>query len=152
MSNVWKVGSRWSENGAKESSIISIFRRNNVVFVGQEDRRIAFRDSVKQGDYIAIADGYTIVAVAKAISTPTCITKLNIRVTAEEAMRFNPQDCNPDDLWNQVFSAVRVPPRFRNGTEAYMAQSPLNIVRYLINSFVGEGNCSYITPEQNGGK
>lgn len=99
MSNVWKVGSRWSDNGTKESSIISIFRRNNVVFVGQEDRRIAFRDSVKQGDYIAIADGYTIVAVAKAISTPTCITKLNIRVTTEEAMRFNPQDCNPDDVY-----------------------------------------------------
>ena len=81
MANVWKVGSRWSDNGSKESSIISIFRRNNVVFVGQEDRRIAFRDSVKQGDYIAIADGYTIVAVGKAISNPICITKLDIKVS-----------------------------------------------------------------------
>ncbi len=72
--------------------------------------------------------------------------------TRKQLLDFFGEDCNPDDLWNQVFSAVRVPPRFRNGTEAYMAQSPLNIVRYLINSFVGEGNCSYITPEQNGGK
>lgn len=72
--------------------------------------------------------------------------------TRKQLLDFFGEDCNPDDLWNQVFSAVRVPLRFRNGTEAYMAQSPLNIVRYLINSFVGEGNCSYITPEQNGGK
>ncbi len=99
MANVWKVGSRWSDNGSKESSIISIFRRNNVVFVGQEDRRIAFRDSVKQGDYIAIADGYTIVAVAKAISNPTCITKLDIKVSKDEAKWFNPKDCEPDEVY-----------------------------------------------------
>lgn len=99
MANVWKVGSRWSDNGSKESSIISIFRRNNVVFVGQWEKRIDFRDSVKQGDYIAIADGYTIVAVAKAISNPTCITKLDIRVTPEEAKWFDPKNCDPEDVY-----------------------------------------------------
>ena len=99
MANVWKVGSRWSDNGSKESSIISIFRRNNVVFIGQWEKRINFRDWVKQGDYIAIADGYTIVAVAKAMSTPTCITNLNIRVTKEEIERFNPQDYEPEEVY-----------------------------------------------------
>ena len=99
MANVWKVGSRWSDNGSKESSIISIFRRNNVVFIGQWENRINFRDWVKQGDYIAIADGYTIVAVAKAMSTPTCITNLNIRVTKEEIERFNPQDYEPEEVY-----------------------------------------------------
>ena len=99
MSNVWKVGSRWSDNGTKESSIISIFRRNNVVFVGQENKRIEFRDNVKQDDYIAIADGQKIVAVAKAISTPICITKLNIKVTPEETEKFNLQDYGPDEIY-----------------------------------------------------
>lgn len=71
--------------------------------------------------------------------------------TRQQILDFFGETCNPDDLWNQVFSAVRIPPRFRNGTESCMAQSPLNIVRYLINSFVGAGNCSYINPGENGG-
>lgn len=37
--NVWKVGSRWSENGAWGSRIISIFRRSNIVFVGTATER-----------------------------------------------------------------------------------------------------------------
>lgn len=34
MANVWKIGSRWDAAGKKKFSILSIFRRNNVVFVG----------------------------------------------------------------------------------------------------------------------
>ena len=36
--NVWKVGSRWSINGNKESSIIDIFRKYQIVFLGSEER------------------------------------------------------------------------------------------------------------------
>lgn len=37
MANVWKIGSRWSPNGAWDSRIISIFRRSEVVFLGNDD-------------------------------------------------------------------------------------------------------------------
>lgn len=67
--NVWKIGSRWSDNGSWSSRIISVFRRSNVVFLGSEDVD-RFNREVKSGDYFAIADGYTIPAVAKAVSDP----------------------------------------------------------------------------------
>lgn len=65
---VWKIGSRWSKNGDSDRSILSVFRRNDIVFCGKEYER--FLKEVKQGDYFAIADGYTIVAVAKATTDP----------------------------------------------------------------------------------
>ena len=71
-----------------------------------------------------------------------------LHCTTERQLReYFGEKCNPHELWNQVFSAVRIPKKFRNGDEKYMAQTPLNIVRYLINSFVGPGNCSYIKPQ-----
>ena len=65
MDNCWKIGSRWSVDGSWSSSIITIFRRSNVVFVGGDAAK-RFHDQVKKGDYFAIADGFTIVAVARA--------------------------------------------------------------------------------------
>lgn len=71
-----------------------------------------------------------------------------LHCTTERQFReYFGEKCNPQELWNQVFSAVRIPKKFRNGDEKYMARTPLNIVRYLINSFVGPGNCSYINPQ-----
>ena len=67
MANVWKIGSRWSPNGAWDSRIISIFRRSEVVFLGNDDVE-RFRKEVTVDDYFAIADGYCIPAVAKAVS------------------------------------------------------------------------------------
>ena len=75
MANVWKIGSRWSPNGAWESRIISIFRRSEVVFLGYENAE-RFYHEVKNGDYFAIADGYCIPAVAKAVSEPIPLNDL----------------------------------------------------------------------------
>lgn len=47
------------------------------------------------------------------------------------------------DIWNSVFSAIRVPEPYQNGQERYTMEDPRNISRYLINSFVGE-NYDYI--------
>ena len=69
MANVWKIGSRWSPDGSYESRIISIFRRSEAVFIGSNDSE-RFNKEVKEGDYFAIADGFCIPAVAKAISNP----------------------------------------------------------------------------------
>ncbi|MDR2970682.1 MAG: DUF262 domain-containing HNH endonuclease family protein [Bacteroidales bacterium] len=78
MANIWKVGSRWSEYGVKGSCIVSVFRRNNVVFVGNETREI-FLTEVKAGDYLAIADGYKIVSVAKVIKDAERIEDMTIK-------------------------------------------------------------------------
>ncbi len=48
------------------------------------------------------------------------------------------------DIWNNVFSAVRVPDKVKNGDEHYAEENPLNISRYLVNSYVGE-NYAYVT-------
>lgn len=69
MAKVWKIGSRWSPTGEPCKSVLSIFRRNNIVFVGGQSTS-RFLKEVKEGDYFAIADGNTVVAVAKAISDP----------------------------------------------------------------------------------
>ncbi len=69
MANVWKIGSRWSSNGSWESRIISIFRRSEAVFLGSDDTE-RFNHDVEEGDYFAIADGYCIPCVAKAVSNP----------------------------------------------------------------------------------
>ena len=91
---VWKVGSRWSEFGARGTSIVDIFRRNNYVFVGSNGER--FRDSVERNDYLAIADGYTIVAVAKVLDEkPSDLChlmkdrKLRFRRTLEQTLYKN---------------------------------------------------------------
>lgn len=75
---VWKVGCRWSENGNADSKIISVFRRNGVIFVGNKKDPFS---QIKKDDLIAIADGYTIISIAKA----TCreakpLKELNVKI------------------------------------------------------------------------
>lgn len=111
--NVWKVGSRWSENGRQDTSLLRIFRRNGVVFIGQKNRLDKI-SKVTPGDYLAITDGVTIVAVARALDNPKSLSELidkQIVVfkdtdkiggrTAESVFA----DCN---LWKDVPVGVRV--------------------------------------------
>ncbi len=41
------------------------------------------------------------------------------------------------ELWNNVLCALRVPPKYRTGEESWATGNPLNMTRYLVNSFVG---------------
>ena len=75
MANVWKIGSRWSDSGSWDSRIISVFRRSEVVFVGNKASE-RFNKKVKMGDYFAIADGYHIPSVAKAVSDPMLLNDM----------------------------------------------------------------------------
>ena len=84
MATVWKIGSRWSDNGDWRSCILSIFRRNNIVFIGSKETERFRRKEVKEEDYFAIADGYTVVAVAKAISNPFCITDIKLKFRSSD--------------------------------------------------------------------
>ena len=92
MCNVWKVGCRWSDSGAPESSIISIFRRSGIVFVG-DDKKF---EQVRRGDYLAIADGYNVVSIARAIGDVTPLQKMIeeglIKVRQTESTIFNIED------------------------------------------------------------
>lgn len=64
MATIWKVGSRWGNNPG--ASLLRIFRRNGVVFIGHQKRLHAFEE-VRKDNYMAISDGKTIVAVAKVL-------------------------------------------------------------------------------------
>jgi len=69
----WKVGSRWSNEGYSDTSILDIFRKYNLVFVGEAPDSIF---SVKIGDLVAIGDGNTIVSVGIATGLPKPITEM----------------------------------------------------------------------------
>ena len=96
MSNVWKVGSRWSSCGSAESCIINIFRRSGYVFVGTKGEQ--FQKAVRINDYIAIADGFTIMAVAKVLDehpTDLCDLILQGRIKLRESDCFSAS--NPEE-------------------------------------------------------
>lgn len=90
-SNVWKIGSRWSDTGTKESSIIDVFRKHQIVFIGG-DETDRFQVDVKIGDYLAIADGLSINTLAKVTSNPKMITAFGIDFSDEEKTRFHYED------------------------------------------------------------
>ncbi len=50
----------------------------------------------------------------------------------------------PKELWNSGISAVRIPEKYRRGNEKYLLAGPLNITRYIINSFVRAGTYKYV--------
>ena len=97
MANVWKIGSRWSPNGAWDSRIISIFRRSEVVFLGNKDAE-KFYNEVKVGDYFAIADGYRIPTVAKAVSAPMPLNDM-INKNMIKVRKNEPFDITADYSW-----------------------------------------------------
>ncbi len=67
--NVWKIGSRWGNDGP---SVLDVFRRNSIVFVGEAPESI---QSVKVGDLVAVTDGISVVAVGIVKSKPCPITE-----------------------------------------------------------------------------
>ena len=83
--NVWKIASRWSGKGTKESSVLDLFRKYGLVFAGRETDKI--KEKVNPGDLIAISDGLKIVSVAKVISAPVSITSFTIQ--EEDKTRFD---------------------------------------------------------------
>lgn len=105
MSKVWKVGSRWDGNGDANMSILNIFRRNSYVFVGDVER---FKYDVKRGDYIAIADGYNVVAVSMVLDEVEPLERL----IEEKKLRFRPKtdraDFSRPEEFKGAFYGVRV--------------------------------------------
>ena len=55
---------------------------------------------------------------------------------------------NPRELWNSTMSALRVPAEYKTGDEHYALETPLNMTRYLVNTFVGK-NYDYVKAESS---
>lgn len=77
-SNFWKIGTRWSKNGLPNTSILSLMRRNNIAFVWLEGKKKEkFLNCVKENDYIALSDGFQIVAIGKVIGEPKLLKEFS---------------------------------------------------------------------------
>lgn len=62
--NVWKIGTRWTPNGTRGSSIFqSVFCTTGFAFSYTDNCK-----EISEGDLLAFADGYHVVAVGKALS------------------------------------------------------------------------------------
>jgi len=111
--NVWKVGSRWSDGGRKGTSILGIFRRNNIVIVGlyDKDQREQFLQ-IKEGDLIVIADGTKTVAIGKTISKPCYLDehkqRLKIRDDEKEIFYDDEETRQRRDDWAAVCVKVKI--------------------------------------------
>lgn len=72
--NYWKIGSSWG--GGKDKSVLPIFRRNEIVFVGKDTEK--FRH-IAIDDLIAIGEGRKIVAIAKVLTAPRRLSEITLR-------------------------------------------------------------------------
>lgn len=66
--NVWKIGSRWGNDGNEDSSVLDIFKKNNIVFTNKSVERI--QNEVGLADLFAITDGITIKAIGRVANYP----------------------------------------------------------------------------------
>lgn len=88
--NIWKIGSRWSNDGNPDSSVVDIFRKYNIVFAGRETAYI--KRDVKSGDFLAVTDGITVVSVGIVIGTPKPITEFEFEEIDIASDRFEYED------------------------------------------------------------
>lgn len=123
--SVWKVASRWSWDGNEGSSILQLFRRHNVVFVGTKQH--LFRQ-INEGDLIAVSDGKKVVALGVVHSQVTPLLKLKLTFSAEElaqvepnasilAVRLSFTDLDEDDYVDYRIGAVH---RVRKRSEQFI--------------------------------
>ena len=72
MRNCWKIGTRWDDYGKAGTSIFkNVFLPGGVVFATSQ-RCL----EVAEGDLFAVADGYTVIAIAEALTPGLNVTKL----------------------------------------------------------------------------
>ncbi len=73
MRNVWKIGCRWDDWGRQGTSIFEkVFVPTGFVFAYTK-----YCESIREGDLIAIADGYQVVAIAEALTPGSSLVKFD---------------------------------------------------------------------------
>ena len=71
--NVWKIGSRWGENGP---SVLDLFLDYECVFFNSDyEERLGDYSCVETGDFFIVCDGMTPVALAQATGVFQPFTK-----------------------------------------------------------------------------
>ena len=84
MRNVWKIGSRWDEHGRRGTSIFEkVFVPTGFVFAYTENCA-----NIHEGDLIAIADGYWVVAIAEALTPGSSLAKFDSSKLPEVAKEY----------------------------------------------------------------
>lgn len=84
MRNVWKIGSRWDEYGRQGTSIFEkVFVPTGFVFAYTENCT-----NIREGDLIAIADGYDVVAIAEALTPGSSLVKFDSSKLPEIAKEY----------------------------------------------------------------
>lgn len=103
--NVWKIGSRWNEYGNPNASILDVFRRNQIVFVG-DNCKFKLKEQVKKNDIIAIADGIKIISIAIVVDeTAIQLTKEN----CSKYVHIEPWDkFSNSDFYNAIARKVHI--------------------------------------------
>ena len=74
--SIWKIGSRWDDNGHHQYSVLDAFRKYKIIALGRY--RDAFRKDVSVGDIFAVSDGIRVVAVCKVLRKLESITEIEI--------------------------------------------------------------------------
>ena len=90
--NVWKIASRWSKDGHRESSILDIFWKHSVVFIysdGHDLSQICPWKDDKEGDLIAISDGYNIVGIAQPLGKVNKLSELGVKLSRFDRKRLD---------------------------------------------------------------
>ena len=72
--NIWKIGSRWGDDGNTEN-VFDLFQKYNIAFV--YDCNIKTKE-VSLGDLFAISNGYKIVSIGKVETKATPINEFKI--------------------------------------------------------------------------
>jgi len=93
-------------------------------------------------DVILDADSNAVIII-QGDHGPHTLKKDNVN----ELVETFGEDVNPTEFWNHVLSAVRIPEQYQTEDYPEAIQNPRNIVRYLVNSYVGE-NYEYIPVEE----
>ena len=84
---VWKIASRWSEDGNHGSSVLELFKNFKIAFVFNDNIRVA---EVEIGHLLAISDGLKIVAIGKVLSKVTPVEDFHI----PELDVYNEDECS----------------------------------------------------------
>lgn len=96
--NIWKIASRWSDTGQRDSSILDVFVKNGIAFIHPEDHNL---EGIEIGDLIAISDGRVIVAVAEATTRARKIRNFS-------SVRLSEADLSKIDYCHNEIEGVRI--------------------------------------------
>ncbi len=88
-SRVWKVGSRWSNDGNAGSCILALFRQYHIAFVGHEHGHFS---RIREGDLVIVSSGTRVVALGRAMEAPQPFAEKGILFSPEAWLNVQQED------------------------------------------------------------